>query len=288
MIAQRLGAAAKRAGESLWYRRAAVPGLNLPVPVRLPYGGWFLAHPDGMGARIAGYRWARSGYEDRQWRFVARILAPGGTFVDVGANQGFYSLLGARCVGSQGRVLAFEPADSERAKLVRNLAVNRHANVLVDPRAVGRTCGTTQFHLCLDHQGSWSSIRRPADDVTARTMLVQVPIATLDRVVLEENGWIRVDLIKIDVEGGELDVLKGAEAVLAHCRPVILAELEERRTRQWGYGVREIIELLEAARYRWLSIDARGDLLAVDMRDARNWDNLVAVPVERHVGGSLA
>jgi FkbM family methyltransferase len=276
-----IGSTAKRAGESLWYRRGHIPGLNLPIPVRLPYGGWFLAHGDAMGARIAGYRLSRAGYEERQWRLVSRLLQPGSVFVDIGANQGFYSILGGRRVGESGRVFAFEPASSERQKLVRNLNLNRLANVVVEAQALGRREGTTEFHLCLDHQGSWSSIRPPADDVTARQVVVEVPITTLDGYLIRDHEVDHVNLIKIDVEGGELDVLVGGQEVLARFRPVVLCELEDRRTRQWGYGGAEIIGLLEKSGYRWFGVDQGGRLMPADATDQHSWQNLVAVPSEK-------
>lgn len=280
-MSPRLGLSAKRVGERLWYGRAGIPGLNVPLPVRLPYGGWFLAYGDAMGVRIAGYRLSSVGYEARQWRFVSRFLKRGAVFVDVGANQGFYTILAGLRVGDSGRVFAFEPAATERRKLLRNLRMNRLSTVAVEASALGRQEGTTEFHLCLDHQGSWSSIRHPAADVTARRVVVEVPITTLDAYLLRDKAVDRVDMMKIDVEGGELDVLRGAQEVLRRFRPLILCELEDRRTRQWGYGAAEIVSLLEESNYRWLGIDEKGRPVEADLSGECDWQNMVAVPAER-------
>jgi FkbM family methyltransferase len=268
---------AKRFAEHLWYARGKVPVLRAPFPVRLPYGGWFWAYGDAMGARVTGYRLAGHPYEEAQWKLVRRLLGPGGVMIDVGANQGFYSLLGSRTVGPTGRVFAFEPAITERRKLHRNLALNRCRNVVVEPLAVGSEEGSADFYLCLGHQGSWSSLREPAADMTAKSQLVQVDITTLDA-YSRRAGLEDIDLIKIDVEGGELNVLRGATDVLDRFRPVLLCEVEDRRTHQWGYASTEIVDFVRARGYDWYQLDVDG----YPRRASRDgggggWENLAAI-----------
>jgi FkbM family methyltransferase len=229
-----------------------------------------------MGARVTGYGLAGHPYEERQWKMVRRILRPGGVLIDVGANQGFYSILASRVVGRSGRVIAFEPAISERRKLRRNLALNRCRNVVVEALAVGSEEGTADFHLCLGHQGSWSSLKKPAPDATEKSQRVHVQVTTLDayasRVALEG-----VDIVKIDVEGGELNVLRGATNLIDRFQPVLLCELEDRRTRQWGYAASEILDFIRARGYEWYRLDVDG-YPRVGQTDLRTgWENLAAI-----------
>lgn len=268
--------ALKRAMETAWYRRGRLPVLRTPIPWRLPYGAWWLAHPDGMGARVVGYRFSRHPYEEPQWLLISRLLQPGMTFVDVGANQGFHTLLASKRVGVAGRVVAFEPASTEVAKLRRNLSLNGATNVEVVASAVGETDGETTFTLCLDHQGSWSSIVPPAEDVTVKRVEVMVPILRLD--TYAERHGIHPDVIKIDVEGGELAVLRGASEVLRRDQPVILCEIEDRRTRQWGYGAEQILEYISGLGYNWYSVGRDGTLRPCGNLAEDSWQNLVAVP----------
>jgi len=270
----------KRTGEFLWYSRSWVPFLNFPIPWRLPYGAWFLAYGDAMGASIFGYKLARRPYEEGQWKFVSRFLKSGMTFFDIGANQGFYTMLGSKRIGSQGRVFAFEPAPTEFNKLRKNLLINRCRNVVSEPYAVGTYEGFTEFYLCLEHQGSFSSIRQPADDVISKKKLIEVPITTLDGYV-HRNNISSVDFIKIDVEGGELDVLKGGGEVIDRLRPIIMCEIEARRTQQWGYDTGKIFELLQGYGYTWFSVTKNGTSHYFMSKGKYACENLIAVPKER-------
>jgi len=278
----KLIARTKRGIELIWYSRSRLGFLNVPIPWRLPYGGWFLAFGDSMGARVCGYRLAEHPYEEGPWHFVWRFLQPGMTFVDVGANQGFYTILASKLVGTDGLVVAFEPASTESRKLRWNLHINSCRNVRLEEAAVGSFEGNCDFHMCLAHQGSFSSIRHPASDVTSKTQLVHVPITTLDACA---SRFLRrqVDLVKIDVEGGELDVLRGAKQMFSSTRPLVMCEVEDRRTETWGYRAVEIIYSLRSVGYRWCTVDAKGNLESLPPRREYASDNLVAVPEEKTV-----
>lgn len=270
----------KRAGETLWYARSRLLPFDVPIPVRLPYGGWFLAYGDAMGARVAGYRLARSPYEQAQWRFVARFLRPGMVVCDVGANQGFYTILASKRVGPSGHVFAFEPALSERRKLCYNLRLNHCVNVTVEPAALGEFDGPGDFYLCLQHQGSFSSRRPPAADVTAPRRRTRVRVWRLDTYV-ERHGLTTLDFLKLDVEGGELAVLDGATATLAHFRPLVLCEVEDRRAGQWGARGRQIVDFLLEREYEWYTMDRDGRLRHHTPAETYVGQNLLAVPVQR-------
>jgi FkbM family methyltransferase len=266
---------AKRVGESAWYARSRFPALDFPIPCPLPYGGWFLARGDAMGARVVGYRVSRSPYEEGQWKLVRRLLPRGGTFVDVGANQGFFTILASRVAGESGHVLAFEPAPSELGKLLSNLSLNRCRNVVAKQVALGAQAGTADFFLYGGHQGSWSGLRKGAEDVKVQARMIQVPVDTLD-----SYGLTRLDMMKIDVEGGELNVLRGAAETIKRCRPHVLCEVEPRRTKQWGYDAREILRELESTGYAWRTVTHAGEI-GERAGEPADGQNLVAVPAEK-------
>lgn len=133
---------------------------------------------------------------------------------DVGAHHGFYTLLMARCVGSEGLVVAFEPSPKERRKLVWHIRLNRFLQVKVEPFAVGNVEGTTDLFLTQDN--SANSLSPPS--ISPIIGKVTVPVVTLDA-YCQRAGIRRLDLIKLDVEGAELLALKGAQAVLTKMRP---------------------------------------------------------------------
>ena len=123
------------------------------------------------------------------------------------------------------------------------------------------------------------SLRPPAVDEPVRA--VRVSVRRLDD-VLGELGVMKVDFIKLDVEGAELSALSGAMKLLhRESRPAILAEVQYIRTVPWGYAAREILQFLIRMDYRWFPIAAKGALLPISC-DQECYDaNLVALPVER-------
>lgn len=265
-----------------WFCRAGNPHTNFPIPVRLRYGAWFLAYGDVTGWSALTHSLLGRSREEREWRFIANFLKPGMTFIDVGANQGFYTILASKRVGTNGLVVAFEPAETEFLRLRRNLALNQCQNVISEPFALGSHKGSTDFFLCLGYHGSFSSIREPGHDVASPRKKVLVPITTLDDYA-RTQPLVSADLVKIDVEGAELDVLVGAAASLAIFRPVVVCELADIRTRQWGYPASEIYRFLLHFHYRWYRLGRYGRLEPADMRLSYDpdWENLVAIPEER-------
>jgi FkbM family methyltransferase len=143
-------------------------------------------------------------------------LAPGSVFYDVGANYGFFSLLGSRLVGDSGMVIAFEPLEENREKLADHLTINGRSNCRVLPLALSDECGTVE--LVLDHgtgRAGISFIERQG--AVTRT----VNSATLDSL----TNLPAPDLVKIDVEGAEAYVLRGMRRVLQEHRPIVVVEI---------------------------------------------------------------
>jgi FkbM family methyltransferase len=248
--------------------------LRVPIRVRLPFGSWWLAVNDVCGRAIL-----RGDFEPAEQRFVERYLRPGMTMLDIGAHHGFYSLLASQRVGAEGRVVAFEPSPRERQKLLRHLELNKCSNVIVEAIALGASAGDAELFVVQGKETGCNSLRPP--EVSLHTKKLIVPMSNLDR-YLEQHGVARVDFVKMDVEGGELDVLRGASAMLQRPpRPVILCEAQEDRTRAWGYAAGEIIAQLLEWQYGWFRITPEGILRPlVSKRNVFN-GNFVAVPDER-------
>ena len=252
-----------------WVQR--FPGV--PVPVLLPFGAWWLARNDFVGAAIFN-----GGFENLERSFVERFIRPGMTVLDIGAHHGFYTLLASRRVGAQGKVLAVEASPREREKLGVHLRLNRCKNVQVESRALGDEEGDAQLYLVEARESGCNSLRKP--ETSGPSEAVPVHIGRLDD-VLRDHQIERVDFIKLDVEGAELSVLKGAPQLLTNRpRPAILAEVYDIRTKPWGYAAREIIRYLVKAGYHWFRPLSDGGLERIDAECEEYAGNFVAVPEE--------
>jgi len=199
--------------------------------------------------------------------------------LDIGAHHGLYTLLASKQVGSGGMVVAFEPSPRERKQLSRNVRLNCCRNVRIKPFALGSKRSQTDLYLVDGGEDGCNSLRPPVVD--SETRPVRVEVYPFDDVA-PTLGLTKVDFVKLDVEGGELDVLKGALRLFKTIpRPVLLVEVYDIRTQPWGYKAREIVEHLSHLGYRWFEILSDGSIRPVSPNLQVYDANLVAIPEER-------
>jgi FkbM family methyltransferase len=186
--------------------------------LELPVTEGFRIHVDtgeAMGRVLA----ATGAWEPHVTAEFKRLLAPGDVCVDVGAYTGYFTLLAAKLVGRAGHVYALEPGRQTRAELVSNLELNDVSNVSVLAIAAGDLDGEALF----DDRPHGSSIRSALHGTPDAGTPVQMrTVASL----VPDDDASRLSLVKIDVEGHEVAVLRGLIPLLeAGARPAILVEL---------------------------------------------------------------
>jgi FkbM family methyltransferase len=155
-------------------------------------------------------------YEVDRLRAFAAAVAPGAVVYDLGANVGIYSLVASSRIGPSGKVYAFEPQDRNLRYLRRHLALNHVGNCVILETAVSNTEGTRRFS-----SASWESQMgrlSPEGEIL-------VPSITLDNCIYREKSLRPPDVLKIDVEGSEIEVLQGADQALAEFHPTIFLEV---------------------------------------------------------------
>jgi FkbM family methyltransferase len=164
-----------------------------------------------------------SGTERAHQRTMAALVRPGDVAVDVGANWGLHTLLLSRLVGARGLVLALEPLPRAFDALRWHLDANGCRNVMPIPAALGDSDGTARFVPGISHsQGVLAAARSGAADEAADGF--PVTLRTLDSLV-QKLGVRAVRLVKIDVEGAESMVIRGAARTLERFRPHLIVDL---------------------------------------------------------------
>jgi len=186
-------------------------------------------------------RWFRQAGEIRA--LLAHLRA-GDTALDVGAHKGRYTYWMRRAVGAGGRVVAFEPQQRLAAYLQDAVARLRWRNVTVRPCAVGEAVGTATLHVPGSRGVSAGASLDSAAYAQGSPLHLTCEVTTLDR---ETEGLGRVALVKVDVEGHEWQVFRGAERLLRRDAPVLLFECERRHLT--GHAMADVFGWLEGLGY---------------------------------------
>ena len=172
-------------------------------------------------------------------------LGPGDVFLDVGANVGFFSLLAARLVGPGGGVYAIEPVPTNVRHIEANVRRNAFENVFVIEAAATGEAGTATLLLAKHPGGAAIASAGPPPDPAGE---LQVRTVSIDGLVA--SGQIPApNVVKIDVEGAELDVLAGMGITLREHRPVLVCEVDGRDGATVDAKRLEVEGALEAAGY---------------------------------------
>ncbi len=155
-------------------------------------------------------------YDEYLRRRLVEFLKPGMKVLDVGAHIGYFSLVAARQVGPAGTVWAFEPVSENYELLSKNVERNAYTNIVAVPKAVSNRSGPLPLFLSAMVSGAHSVVR---DQWSCGQVVVSA--TTLDE-FLASVGWPHIDLVKMDIQGGEMMALQGATQFLARNRPLRL------------------------------------------------------------------
>jgi FkbM family methyltransferase len=207
-----------------------------------------------LADHVIGLSIVRGRYETDEVRLVRGILRPGDTALDVGAHIGFFTMQMAAAVGAAGRVYAFEPLDANADLLEQSLQENRFGDRVIFRRAaVGAAAGSATLTFPAETLNSGGAyVLRDGGAPLAGHQMKRVPIVALDGLDLRRP----VRFIKMDVEGAEPQVIRGAEGILREDRPVILSELHPAQLeRASGATVDEFLDGILALGYRAQTLD---------------------------------
>jgi FkbM family methyltransferase len=213
--------------------------------------------------------------DPNEFAFLDRFLQPGMTFLDIGANEGIYSVFAARRVGAEGTVWAFEPSRRELDRLRCNLELNG-LKVRVFPLALADSAGRADLRVAgYEHEGQ-NTLGAFAYAGVEAARTEPVDLMRLDDVV-EQNPLRRLDAIKVDVEGAELRLFQGATATLMRFRPVLLFEASDAALRLQGASCEALFDHLRTQQYDLYAFDRHSGLPAPATPGAHT-ENMIAVP----------
>jgi FkbM family methyltransferase len=227
-----------------------------------------------LGNDISAQVYVAGCWEPNEFAFLDRVLRPGMTFLDIGANDGMYAVFAAKRVGPSGTVWAFEPSPRELDRLRLNLELNQLA-AQVFPVALGDTAADVELLVAgYEHEGHNTLGAFAYEGVTGTRE--KVAMRRLDDIVAE-NRPARIDVLKLDVEGAEWRVLTGSLETLRRYRPILLFEVSEGSLRNQGASGAALLDLVRAQNYALFAFD-RATGLVVPASPGMASDNFVGVP----------
>lgn len=226
-----LGLAGCAAGVLAWAASGAGSWLRLEHGLRLRAKDWsrtvtrvevegapafaMFLNPDDSTVSPALWTWGA--WEPNETRWFVRSLRPGDVVVDVGANIGYYTLLGAALVGERGRVYAFEPDPVSFEILERNVRLNGFENVVLERKAVSKEAGRLQLFLAAHNKGDHRIYAVEGEDRPS----IEVEAVALDDYFADlEHG---VDFVKVDAQGAEGVILDGMRGLIDRCDELVMA-----------------------------------------------------------------
>jgi FkbM family methyltransferase len=200
-----------------WLYGSCVPK-NAEVEISLPLGDKIKMNTsEKLGRHLLVYKT----FEIAELEFCRSVLKSGESAIDVGANIGLFTLTLAQLVGKTGRVIAIEPSPVNFSRLVHNIQANSRDNVVAIQIALGGINGVATMAIDVDPAFGCAVLASGVDSADGKA--VSVAMRMLDEVWIEKDAPL-ISLIKIDVEGGESQVLAGAMKMIRQCKPIILIE----------------------------------------------------------------
>lgn len=180
----------------------------------------------------------RGVYEYEETQLVKKLVKNDFTVLDIGANIGYFTLILAR---QAKQVHAFEPEPRNFQILQKNVETNGLKNVTLYNAAVAETAGTCTLHLCDTNRG----MHRIYESHWCNEGTVDV-----QKIKIDDMNFERIDLVKIDVEGAELGVLKGMKQLLGKGKTMVLMEFHPPSIIEYGAQPREIYDLMMSLGYK--------------------------------------
>ena len=202
-----------------------------------------------LSDHVIGLNILRGHYERGAVDFARSALQPGDVAIDAGAHVGFFTMHLADAVGASGRVYAFEPLDTNADLLERSIAENRyHDRVVFQRAAVGARSGTATLTFPLETLNSGGAyLLRDGTSALTGNEQRRVPLVALDDLDIRRP----VRFIKMDVEGAEPLIVRGASRILREDRPTLLSELHPVQLhRASGTTADAFLDQLRALGYR--------------------------------------
>ena len=224
-----------RAGYFYFYDKIKRNGINLTNKKTIlgKYDIQTLPNDEGISTELQIY----GIHEPLTTHLVLNEIKEGMVCLDLGSNIGYYAIIESNIVGKSGKIFAIEPSPINFPILKTNLENQKMENYTANNIAIGEKDEEMEF--IVSKKSNWSKIRMNNEEINSGDEVIKIPVKTLDLFV-KENSIEKIDVLRMDVEGYEYNILKGAEKILEEYKPKLLIEVHKMYL-----GTKKTLEMLK-------------------------------------------
>lgn len=220
------------------------------------------------------------GYHSRdELLYLDKILKSNMVFIDVGANRGEFTIFAAKRL-ENGKIISFEPVTKMFKELKRNVDLNNFKNIKIIKKGAGdkkqqiSIYGTSNKFFDNTINEGLFTVYKSAD---CNKFLEKIDVVVMDEILSKEN---RIDIIKIDIEGGELPALMGAENIIKKFKPIIILEICDKNLKAAGYNSKNLLNFLKKYNYKFELIIFNGKTKPISVETLKDFQNIVCLPLD--------
>lgn len=193
-------------------------------------------------------------YEKNEIDYLYSNLKKGNVFIDIGGNIGLFSLNASKIVGNEGKVIAFEAFTPNYNQFKNHISSNHFQNITLEHLAIA----DEKSFIEILYNDTYNNVGMASSFLQEYTAKERVESISLDEYVKQKN-ISKIDLIKIDIEGGEYAALKGMNEILTHYQPNILIEINNIALKSSNRSEEELVSLLTEKGYRKTKIISQNE-----------------------------
>jgi len=219
------------------------------------------------------------GFENDEITFLCKYLKQGDIFLDIGSNIGLFSLYAAEIVTEKGKIHAFEPTPDTYSRLKENIELNGFQNIITTNNiGLSSSKGALKLNVSSDGHDAWNTFAQQSEMKFENN--IEIPVERLDDYLLEKKlSPDKIAFVKMDVEGWEMEVVKGANNLLIDKNaPVFMVEFTESNLFAAGSNCYELYDIFTSYGYKWYTYNVENNLLLEDPKRIHYpYNNLIAI-----------
>ncbi|MBF0361105.1 MAG: FkbM family methyltransferase [Oligoflexia bacterium] len=205
-------------------------------------------------------RYYKKDYESKTANFLKNNCKRGDVVIDIGSHLGYFSVLTSKLVHDDGKVFSFEPTSATNKMQKKVIKMNKCKNIELKQAVVGKVAGKTKFYEFEDNVSVANSLVDFSSDEDGKKKCIEYDLVSIDSFVVEQK-LTKLDLIKIDAEGAEIDILLGGKSAFQRFRPRVAIDVHPPQIKAKGDSLEDFWKIIKTYNMTMISNGKKVDRL---------------------------